>query len=237
VADAPVEVWVRDSARPRARAARSRNVRPDVDAPDGLDGLDRLDGLDAEERRRWHRLTHPRDAAAYLELHLLARSEIGRALGLSPQEVRFDRTCLDCGLQHGAPRVLDDPGLHVSLSRSGSVVAVALSRGGPVGVDVEAVAGTSFDGFEAVALHPGERSAARDPAADATAWVRKEASLKALGVGLRVDATTFATPVPGVPARVVAGRPMVTVADIAAPSGYAAAVARTSPGRLDVVVH
>ena len=33
-----------------------------------------------------------------------------------------------------------------------------------------------------------------------TTWVRKEAALKALGVGLRIDPTTFVTPASGVPA-------------------------------------
>ena len=226
MSDRTVDVWIRVTSQPQVDAAGPEHA--------GLPA----DGLDEHERRRWRGFTDPRDAAAYLDLHLLARSEIGRVLRQPPESLRFDRTCPDCGRQHGAPRLLDDPDLHVSLSRSRRVVALAVSRVGPLGIDVEHCAGTAFDGFAAVALHPDERRHAPGSLAATIAWVRKEASLKALRVGLRVDATTFAAPVPGVAARVVVGLPSVTVADVAAPPGYAAAVAvRSTSGDLDVVGH
>jgi 4'-phosphopantetheinyl transferase len=181
--------------------------------------------LDVEERNRWARLVRPDDAAAYLSLHVLARSEIGRVVGRSAASLTFDRTCPDCGRQHGAPRLLDEPALHVSLSRTRSLVALALSRSGRVGVDVEDLDGARFAGYEAVALLPDERACAARGPADVTAWVRKEAALKALGSGLRLDPTTFATPSPGVPAQVAPRMPWVTVVDLDVPAPYAAAVA------------
>ena len=67
---------------------------------------------------------------------------------------------------------------------------------------------------------------------------RKEAALKALGVGLRVDPTTFVTPRTGVPAEIVPGMPCLTVMDVDAPTGCAAAVALASgPGALEVRHH
>ena len=226
MSDRTVDVWIRDTSQTQVAAAGAGQEAVCVD------------GLDEHERRRWRGFADPQDAAAYLGLHLLARSEIGRVLRQPPQSLRFDRTCPDCGLQHGAPRLLDDPDLRVSLSRSRRVVALALSRVGPLGIDVELCEETAFDGFGSVALHPDERQHTPGSLAATTAWVRKEASLKALGVGLRVDATTFATPVPGVAARVVVGLPSVTVADVAVPPGYAAAVAvRSTSGDLDVVGH
>ena len=221
--DATVDVWVRETTA-------AAGVPDDAGACAAV--------LDEHERERWARLTDPRDAAAYLLLHALARREIGRVVGRSPESLRFDRTCPDCGRQHGAPRLLDDPGLHVSLSRTRDVVALALSRSGPVGVDVEAVHAVAFGGYGDVALHPDERGHGTGELRDVTTWVRKEAALKALGLGLRVDPTTFATPTPGIATDVVPGMPSVKVIDLDVPRAYAAAVALESGrGALAVRAH
>jgi 4'-phosphopantetheinyl transferase len=224
--DAGVDVWVRDT-----------NVEG---APSP--GMDDAGALDEHERERWARFVDAPAARSYLAVHLLARSQIGTLLGRPPESLRFDRTCPDCDRQHGRPLLVDDPGLHLSLSRSGGVVALALSRSGPVGIDVEQVEAARFEGFEGVALHARERGAvagapSRAPSGSAS-WVRKEAALKALGVGLRVDPTTFVTPRPGVPTEIVPGMPCPTVMDVDAPTGCAAAVALTScPGGFEVRHH
>lgn len=225
--DAVVDVWVRDTALPAGPSDGGTDATP----------------LDEHEQERHARLADSATARAYLALHLLARSQIGRLLGRSPGSLIFDRTCPDCGRQHGRPLLVDDPGLHLSLSRAGTVVALALSRSGPVGVDVEQVSGTRFEGFAEVALHPAERGngdpgAGAGADADATAWVRKEAALKALGVGLRVDPASFVTPRAGVLTEVVPGMPWVTVVDVDAPAGWAGAAALASDaGPLEVRPH
>lgn len=225
--DAVVDVWVRDTGLERAPS-------PEVVGDAGA--------LDEHERERWARFVDAPSSRSYLALHLLARSRIGLLLGRPPESLRFDRTCPDCGRQHGRPLLVDDPGLHLSLSRTGSVVALALSRSGPVGIDVEQVDGAQFEGFGDVALHAHERAATdgdpSDAASDAASWVRKEAALKALGVGLRVDPTTFVTPRAGVLSEVVPGMPCLTVMDVDAPTGCVAAVALSSgPGGFEVRRH
>jgi 4'-phosphopantetheinyl transferase len=70
------------------------------------------------------------------------------------------------------------------MSRTADLVVVALADG-PVGVDVER-AGSADDSLAGVALADGERSAA-GPDGLLRTWVRKEAVLKAAGVGLGVD--------------------------------------------------
>lgn len=68
-----------------------------------------------------------------------------------------------------------------------------------IGVDVEGTDATRFDGFEDVALHADERTAlAALPASVrelvcAAWWARKEAVVKALGDGLRIEPATIAT--------------------------------------------
>ena len=178
--------------------------------------------LDEIERARCTELTHAATAAAYVALHTLARQVIGGIIGVPAQAVRFDRICPVCGGPHGRPTVSGHPRLHLSLTRTTALVAVAVTTAGPVGIDIEEVAAAAFDGFEEVALHPGERQSAgrltgRGDRTNATAWVRKEAALKALGTGLRTDPATVRTPPTGIPTVVVAGHEPLTVTDLVLP--------------------
>lgn len=196
--------------------------------------------LDEHELAHQARLADARDAAAYGHLHTLARVVVAAVTGQPTVAVQFDRTCQQCGEQHGRPVVVRDPGLHVSLSRAGNRVAVAVTRVAPVGVDIEAVAAADFEGFAEVALHPAERAATESPEGDrlhrrTQAWVRKEAALKSLGTGLAVDPSSFPAPDPGVAATVVQGLPQVVVADLAVGAGQAGAVALAGASRLVVV--
>ncbi len=193
----------------------------------------RLDVLDEVERDRLRALRHAPTAAAYATAHLLARDVVAGLTGIRPRDVRVERHCPDCELPHGRPSLPDHPDLHLSLSRTSSLVVVAATRRGPVGVDVERVDGVAFEGFAEVALHPDERRGPdaggpglQPSVADAVAWVRKEAALKALGVGLRVDPASVTTPTTGAPHTVVPSWPAVVVHDVGSPvDGHVCAVA------------
>lgn len=190
--------------------------------------------LDEVERARLARLSGRTEAGTYAALHVMTRRVIGERLNRAPKQLRFDRSCPDCRRQHGAPRLLDDPDLRLSLSRTRDLGALALARGAGCGVDVEEESAVTFAGFDDVALHPQERSR-QTVMRPVIAWVRKEAALKALGVGFRIDPATVLTPVTGVPVRLVPGLPTVVVADLEAPSGYAGALAIVSDGPSPVV--
>lgn len=216
-----VEVWIRPVP----------NARQDLTSGPGTDPMSTLD---VHERARLRRFTNTADAAAYGFLHVLARQRLGAVLGIAPASVTFDRTCPDCGSGHGAPRLVGEPGVHVSLSRTRALVGVAVSRSGPVGFDLERDADTDFPGFDSVAGHPDEarvRVGLSEVARRCRSWVRKEAVLKALGVGLRVDPSNVLVS-PG-PVAVVhlLGSPSVVVTDVRVSSGYSAAVAVVSDER------
>lgn len=199
------------------------------------------DLLDEHEQAVLAGLVSGAAARAYAAGHVLLRRAVSETVGVAPAALRFDRTCAVCGAQHGRPVLLDDPTLGISLSHVTEAVAVAVSRGAPVGVDIEAHAAVDFDGFAGSALHRDELDdfeGGEDGVEDgvegllarrAAAWVRKEASLKALGVGLRLDPARFPAPTPGT-RTAVAGLGEVVVVDLPVPwPGLSAALAAGAP--------
>jgi 4'-phosphopantetheinyl transferase len=120
--------------------------------------------------------------------------------------LRLSHLCARCGSDgHGRPVVMDGRRplpMDVSLSRSDEISVVALSSTARVGIDVERVAATSFDGFDETALHRDERAAGDRERA--VVWSRKESLLKALGTGLTVDPRTVQVSAPAGAAYVVA---------------------------------
>ena len=168
-----IEVWW---ATPRDAAPRLRALL----APDELARLDR------------YRLPAP--ASRYLAGRALLRLVLGRRLGLPPAAVPLDSSCAGCGGPHGRPRLPAGHGaLAASVSHSGERIGVAVGDG-PLGLDVAehdprldlspdgGLVGQSLARVEARALLRLPPSAR--PGAFATVWARKEAVLKALGVGL-----------------------------------------------------
>lgn len=134
----------------------------------------------------------PRLVVAYAAApaHEVLRAEAARFHEVSPAAIVVVHECPRCGSDtHGRPRLLPTRTLRrpaeVSLARAGELSVVAVTDAGPVGVDVEIDGAATCSSIEGAALHPAERHSAPD---DATCvWVRKEAILKAYGLGLAVD--------------------------------------------------
>lgn len=116
------------------------------------------DALPAAERARLDELTADADRARRLLGQILVQEALRSARGLPPgATVEIDRTCPDCGAQHGRPVAADGRGPHLSVTHSGLLVAVAACMEFRVGVDVQRIG---------------------DPAHPA-GWVAREARIKA----------------------------------------------------------
>ncbi|QIQ04395.1 4'-phosphopantetheinyl transferase family protein [Streptomyces liangshanensis] len=149
--------------------------------------------LDAVERGRARRFHAEADAAAFTATRAGARRAIAGLLGITPGEVGLGRRiCPGCGdPEHGPPSVVRPPvPLAVSLSRTAGIGALAVRAGDWVGVDVEALRPVD-DNLADVVLTPSERAYVmgrpRGPERDAAfhrTWTRKEAVVKAVGLGL-----------------------------------------------------
>jgi 4'-phosphopantetheinyl transferase len=201
--------------------------------------------LDATEsvRHRSYRTAADRDR--FTVGVALTRLVLGRYLGVPPDAVPIDRTCARCGGPHGRPRLATGAAIDFSVSHSGDVIGLAITRslagGGAsrlVGLDVELIsAATAKEAPVDVVLSAAEHLCYRklDVAARSTAffryWVRKEALLKATGDGLAVPMTHLTMSAPDQPAQLAEwqGRPgypaLVSMHDLAARPGYVAALA------------
>lgn len=169
------------------------------------------DVLSASEQRR---LVAYRDEAAALRFltgRLLLRVVLGAMLGVPARSVPLDATCGRCGAPHGKPRLATaHPPVEASLAHAGDRVAVAVTHSAAIGVDVEPVGGPRTDpAVLAAALAERERAAvsslpeSRQPWALVTYWTRKEAVLKAAGLGVATDPASVAVAAPTEPPRLV----------------------------------
>jgi 4'-phosphopantetheinyl transferase len=187
------------------------------------------DVLDDEERERARGYLLERDRHRFVAAHAAARLLLGGVLGVPARQVRWERG------RNGKPEVA---GVHVNLSHSGQLAALALAGDRPVGVDVQLLqpdldarrmAARYYPAAEAryVAAATGRQARLRRFVA---LWTRKEACVKAAGgrlipgLGLSVHRGRD----PGARQCVVDdGAGQYLVRDVPVPDGYLAALARS----------
>jgi 4'-phosphopantetheinyl transferase len=203
-----VRVWIVPVDVPPDLAARCRDV------------------LDDGECARAGAFSSPRDEQRFTVAHGALRILAGRELGTRPTALTWTPG------RHGKPELAPPwSGLHTSLSHSAGMIAVAVSRDRPVGVDIQHV----VPGLDPVALaarffppdEAGYVAAGRDASTRADRfthlWARKEAVVKAASSRLWPNLKIA-----------VRGREVVScaepagshrVADVAVPASLRAAVA------------
>jgi 4'-phosphopantetheinyl transferase len=186
------------------------------------------DILDASEQERLARFRVSGAAAGYLVAHATVRRVLASLTGVPASELRFEATCALCGGPHGKPRLAGFP-YEFSLSHAGDVAVVAVALGVPVGMDVESaparVAGIALSTVERDALDA--LPAARRGEAFARYWTRKEAVLKATGLGIATDLAALTVSAPDDPPAVLdwTWPDPIHLADVPASPGYVAALA------------
>ncbi len=200
----------------------------------GRDEEDRLwDCLHQDERARASRFHFRRDRDRFVGSRGSLRHILARYLGQPPERVRLGYTST------GKPFLRDHPDLHFNLSHAADLALVAVSHGGPLGVDIEAIQSDSVvDSTSSLVLSDPENDELRQLSGRsrcerfARFWTRKEAYIKADGRGmqLQLDRIDVATS----PDRVLLREqgsdrwtacPRWTLRPIPVDSGYAAAVA------------
>lgn len=214
--------------RPVTGAVHVWLIRADVPAP-VLAALEAV--LDGGERQRAARASASR-RPLFTAVHGTARFIMGGYLGIPPEHVRWRRG------PNGKPELAGaDADVHVSLSHSGDLAALAIADGRPTGVDIQRfpraadavrVAGRFFPPDEARFVAAGREAA--QAARFARLWARKEACVKVTG-GQLLQGLRLAVGAGRITVRDAGGLlpgPYL-VQDVPAPPGFAAAVAVAGP--------
>jgi 4'-phosphopantetheinyl transferase len=149
--------------------------------------------LDTVELVRAARFVHDIRRRRYLAAHVALRGLLGAALGQAPHQVNIEPDAND------KPQLVGHAGWQFNLSDSDDWALVGLWQGAPIGVDVEVRRTLSDARALAQRLYTApEREAVLDAAegpereaAFLRVWTRKEACLKAVGLGLRLAPSSF----------------------------------------------
>lgn len=194
--------------------------------------------LDAEEMERFHRFHFVGDRTRFAVAHINVRRILAAYLDRAPERISFRTNSL------GKPELVAEPQtrhLHFNLSHSRNIALLALSTDIELGIDVEdlrpiepEVATSHFSPAELADLSSLEGEAWLKGFYHC--WTRKEAILKAEGVGLNFPLHSFdVSLIPDAPAKLLQVRPPAvfrhrwTLHDLPTPSGTIAALAAGNP--------
>lgn len=150
--------------------------------------------VDDNEGARARRKRRAEDRDTVLFAYACHRLLLASVLGCAPARVPLYRDERGCPrLRHGR--------LWTSLSHADGLVAVAVSAAGPVGIDIESRQRAEvMPEIVGRVVHPDEQAGLPAPPgpdrneALLALWVRKEALLKAAGIGLTREMNSFVAP-------------------------------------------
>lgn len=183
--------------------------------------------LPTQERERSLRFRQEQHRDAYVMAHAIWRLVLGEVLGIAAEDVALVSTA------HGQP-CLPGTGYATSLSHSGNHVAIAVARTECVGIDVErAPPRAGMRDLLKVVCTPEEANVMstlplpQQEAALLALWTRKEALLKAFGVGLLATPSTIRADagIPISPPGLAACMPACVVHSLTLPKGWVGALA------------
>lgn len=148
--------------------------------------------LDAAEEERARRLLRPHDRLRFAAARTFLRLVLGLYLDEPPHRIRFTTN------PFGKPRLAAPAStLSFNMSHAGDIVLLALARGRELGVDVEEERPIEALDIARVLFSPAEHAALvalpeeERRGAFFHCWTRKEAFVKALGLGLSFPLDSF----------------------------------------------
>ena len=147
-----------------------------------------LDRPELERAARFHR---DEDRLRFIASHAGVRAILGSYLGVEGTTLRFEIS------SHGKPRLANGGAMRFNLAHSGQLALLAVACDREVGVDVERHSLVEHLSLARGYFSPAEVAAiaAASPASVEVAffrcWSRKEAFIKACGLGLSLPLDTF----------------------------------------------
>lgn len=184
--------------------------------------------LSADELERAGKFIRPPDADGFILCRGLLRRILAGCLQTDPAGLRF------CCNAHGKPFLENIP-VEFNVSHSRDRLLIAVTAGRAVGVDIEfRRSGLNMHSIAARWFAPEEQRffQCSEKPADAffEIWAKKEAYVKALGVGIYKDLSRFAVPTGENPFFPTLGTdPQWFFQTLEIDSGYAAAVVSEAP--------
>jgi len=164
--------------------------------------------LSASEQNRSSRLRLPLLRNRAIVTRATLRLLLGHYLKLAPEAVSLTTSL------HGKPELSDDAVLRFNLSHSGGLAIYALTLKQAIGIDIEQIRPTPYalsiaqrhwtkDEVQALEIYAATGEGNLE-AGFLTCWTRKEAWLKAIGMGLHRPMDSFQVSGPGTPPRLLA---------------------------------
>lgn len=184
--------------------------------------------LTGEELARAVKFINPADAEGFILGRGLLRRILAGCLNTDPAELQFNRNA------QGKP-FLAESGLEFNVSHSRNRMLIAVTAGRAVGVDIEyRRSGLNMESIAKRWFAPEEQAFFRTLGNPENGffeiWAKKEAYVKALGIGIYKELSTFAVPVGEEPFSPVIGRDRQWFFQtLEIDSGYAAAVVSEAP--------
>lgn len=111
--------------------------------------LERFVSYDPQENQRIEAAGSARERARLATSFELVRKSLAEVLNTNPNDIALTRTCANCGLSHGKPRLRGSK-IDVSVTHAGDWVAVAIGDGYRVGIDAEKGNYRAWTALEAV---------------------------------------------------------------------------------------
>lgn len=174
-----VHIWLGDASAYADTAKRSRDL-----------GL-----LTADETARMQRFHFERDRLLFLATRVLVRQTLSRYASTAPRDWRFIANAW------GRPAIADansdSADLQFNLSHADGLVAMAVTRGRRLGIDLEFPRGTDWLALARHSFAPAEVQAVGAASPDdmprrfVDIWTLKESYVKAMGQGLSIPLDSF----------------------------------------------